>query len=232
MKPILECKALSKRFGGVQALNAVDLTIEPGRVVGLLGPNGSGKTTLLKLANGLLTPSAGQILIAGQAPGPNSKSIVSYLPDRPYLADWMNVRQLMDFFADFYGDFRRDKAQDMLARLGVAEEQRIKHMSKGTREKVQLILVMSREAGLYLLDEPIGGVDPATRDYILDTIIRNYNPEAAVVISTHLIADVEQVLDDVIFISQGNIVLQSSVDDIRAKYGKSVDGYFREVFKC
>jgi len=232
MKPILECKALSKRFGNVLALDTVELSIEPGRVVGLLGPNGSGKTTLIKLANGLLTPSSGEILIAGQKPGPNSKSIVSYLPDRPYLADWMNVRQLMDFFADFYGDFRCDKAREMLARLGIEENMRIKQMSKGTREKVQLILVMSREAGLYLLDEPIGGVDPATRDYILDTIIRNYNPEAAVILSTHLIADVEQVLDDVIFINRGRIVLQSSVDDIRAEHGTSVDGYFREVFKC
>ena len=232
MKPILECKALGKRYGGVQALENVDLTVKPGRVVGLLGPNGSGKTTLIKLANGLLTPSSGEILIAGEKPGVNSKSIVSYLPDRPYLADWMNVRQLMDFFEDFYGDFQRDKALEMLARLNIDEKQRIKQMSKGTREKVQLILVMSRRAGLYLLDEPIGGVDPATRDYILDTIIRNYNPDAAVILSTHLIADVEQVLDDVIFINKGRVVLQSSVDDIREQHGSSVDGYFREVFKC
>ena len=232
MKPILECKALSKRYGGVQALDSVNLTVEPGRVVGLLGPNGSGKTTLIKLANGLLTPSSGEILIAGEKPGVNSRSIVSYLPDRPYLADWMNVRQLMDFFEDFYADFQRDKALEMLARLNIDESLRIKQMSKGTREKAQLILVMSRKAGLYLLDEPIGGVDPATRDYILDTIIRNYNPEAAVIISTHLIADVEQVLDDVIFINNGRIVLQSSVDDIREQHGNSVDGYFREVFKC
>ena len=232
MNPILECKDLCKRYGGVQALDTVNLTVEPGRVVGLLGPNGSGKTTLIKLANGLLTPSSGEILIGGEKPGPNSRSIVSYLPDKPYLAEWMNVRQLMDFFEDFYADFQRDKAMEMLARLNIDESQRIKQMSKGTREKVQLILVMSRRAGLYLLDEPIGGVDPATRDYILDTIIRNYNPEAAVIISTHLIADVEQVLDDVIFINGGRIVLQSSVDDIREKHGSSVDGYFREVFKC
>ena len=229
---ILECKGLSKRFGNVQALDNVNLTIEPGRVVGLLGPNGSGKTTLLKLCNGLLTPSSGQILIAGTEPGPETKAVVSYLPDKPYLADWMNVGQLMDFFGDFYADFDRERALDMLAHLNINEQQSIKQMSKGTREKVQLILVMSRKAGLYLLDEPIGGVDPATRDYILDTIIRNYNPSAAVVISTHLIADVEQVLDEVVFIRNGQIMLQSPVDAIREDKGMSVDQYFREVFKC
>ena len=230
--PILECADLSKRFGSVQALDNVNFTIEPGRVVGLLGPNGSGKTTLLKLANGLLTPTGGEILIDGDAPGKVTRSVVSYLPDKPYLADWMKVRQLLDFFEDFYDDFDRDRAMEMLLRLNIGEDMRIKEMSKGTREKTQLILVMSRKAKLYLLDEPIGGVDPATRDYILDTIIRNYNPEAAVVISTHLIADVEQVLDDVIFIDKGKIVLQSSVDDIREERGMSVDQYFREVFRC
>ena len=230
--PILECADLSKRFGSVQALDNVNFTIEPGRVVGLLGPNGSGKTTLLKLANGLLTPTGGEILIDGDAPGKVTRSVVSYLPDKPYLADWMKVRQLLDFFEDFYDDFDRDRAMEMLLRLNIGEDMRIKEMSKGTREKTQLILVMSRKAKLYLLDEPIGGVDPATRDYILDTIIRNYNPDAAVVISTHLIADVEQVLDDVIFIDKGRIVLQSSVDDIREERGMSVDQYFREVFGC
>ena len=229
---ILECRDLSKRFGAVQALDEVNLKIQPGRVIGLLGPNGSGKTTLLKLANGLLTPTSGEILIDGLAPGNDSRSIVSYLPDRPYLAEWMNVRQLLDFFEDFYNDFDRDKAMEMLLRLNIDDSMRIKEMSKGTREKAQLILVMSRKARLYLLDEPIGGVDPATRDYILDTIIRNYNPEAAVVISTHLIADVEQVLDDVVFINQGKIVLESSVDEIREENGMSVDQYFREVFRC
>ena len=229
---ILECRDLSKRFGAVQALDTVNLKIEPGRVIGLLGPNGSGKTTLLKLANGLLTPTGGEILIEGMAPGNETKSAVSYLPDKPYLAEWMKVRQLLDFFQDFYADFDRDKAMEMLLRLNIDENMRIKEMSKGTREKTQLILVMSRKAMLYLLDEPIGGVDPATRDYILDTIIRNYNPEAAVVISTHLIADVEQVLDDVIFINQGKIVLESSVDQIREEHGMSVDQYFREVFRC
>ena len=230
--PILECKDLSKRFGTVQALDTVNLTIEPGRVIGLLGPNGSGKTTLLKLANGLLTPTDGEILIDGDAPGKASRSLVSYLPDKPYLADWMSVRRLLDFFEDFYDDFDRNRAMEMLLRLNIGEDMRIKEMSKGTREKTQLILVMSRKAKLYLLDEPIGGVDPATRDYILDTIIRNYNPEAAVVISTHLIADVEQVLDDVIFIDRGRVVLQSSVDQIREERGMSVDQYFREVFRC
>ena len=229
---ILECRDLSKRFGAVQALDEVNLKIQPGRVIGLLGPNGSGKTTLLKLANGLLTPTSGESLIDGLAPGNESRSIVSYLPDRPYLAEWMNVRQLLDFFEDFYNDFDRDKAMEMLLRLNIDDSMRIKEMSKGTREKAQLILVMSRKARLYLLDEPIGGVDPAARDYILDTIIRNYNPEAAVVISTHLIADVEQVLDDVVFINQGKIVLESSVDEIREEHGMSVDQYFREVFRC
>lgn len=230
--PIFECKGLCKRFGNVQALDNVDLRVEPGRVVGLLGPNGSGKTTLIKLANGLLTPSSGELLIYGEKPGPETKALVSYLPDRETLAEWMSAKQLMDFFADFYEDFDRDRAMEMLLRLNIDPAMRIKQMSKGTREKVQLIMVMSRKAGLYLLDEPIGGVDPATRDYILDTIIRNYNPEAAVIISTHLIADVEQVLDDVIFINGGRVVLQSSVDEIREEKGMSVDAYFREVFRC
>ena len=230
--PILECRELSKRFGKTAALDSVNLKLEPGRVIGLLGPNGSGKTTLIKLCNGLLTPSEGEILIDGEAPGPKSKAIVSYLSDKEYLPDWMSTRQLMDFFEDFYKDFDRQRAEEMLIRLGLDEKQKVKTMSKGTREKVQLILVMSRRAKLYLLDEPIGGVDPATRDYILDTIIRNYNPEAAVLISTHLIADVEQVLDEVIFIQNGQILLQSDVDSIREEKGMSVDQYFREVFKC
>ena len=230
--PILECKELSKRYGRVQALDSVNLAVEPGRVVGLLGPNGSGKTTLIKLANGLLTPTSGAILIDGEAPGTKTKALVSYLSDKEYLPDWMSAKQLMDFFQDFYGDFDRTRATEMLRRLGIDEGMRVKAMSKGTREKVQLIMVMSRKAKLYLLDEPIGGVDPATRDYILETIIRNYNPEAAVIISTHLISDVEQVLDDVIFIQNGRVVLQSSVDAIREEKGMSVDQYFREVFRC
>ncbi len=229
---ILECKELSKRFGSNQALDKVDLSLEAGRVIGLLGPNGSGKTTLIKLANGLLTPTSGKILIDGKKPGKATKAIVSYLPDREYLPEWMTARQVMDFFEDFYPDFQRSKAQEMLTQLGISANMRIKQMSKGTREKVQLILVMSRQARLYLLDEPIGGVDPATRDFILETIIRNYNPEAAVLISTHLISDVEQVLDDVLFIQNGRVMLQSTVDEIREEHGKSVDQYFREVFKC
>ena len=229
---IWECKSLCKRYGNVQALDNVSFAVEPGRVVGLLGPNGSGKTTLIKLANGLLTPTGGELLINGQKPGKATRAQVSYLPDRPCLPEWMSAEKLLNMFADFYADFQRDKAQEMLEKLGIDPKQKIKQMSKGPREKVQLILVMSRKAELYLLDEPIGGVDPATRDYILETIIRNYNPSASVVISTHLIADVEQVLDDVIFINHGQIVLRSSVDDIREQQGKSVDAYFREVFRC
>ena len=229
---ILTCKGLSKRFGGTQALDQVDITIEPGRIVGLLGPNGSGKTTLIKLANGLLTPSEGEIRVCGLAPGNESHACVSYLPERTSIPTWMTTNQLLDFYQDFYADFRRDAAEEMLQHLNIQPKQQIKQMSKGTREKVQLIVTMSRAAKLYLLDEPIGGVDPATRDYILSTIISNYNPEAAVVISTHLISDVEKVLDDVIFINQGRVMLQSSVDQIREEKGMSVDELFREVFKC
>ena len=232
METCLECRELGKRFGTTQALDGVNLTVMPGRVVGLLGPNGSGKTTLIKLINGLLTPTAGEVSICGLRPGKESKAIVSYLPDRPCLPEWMNVRQLLEYYADFFADFDRARAADMMARLSVHEELRISQMSKGTKEKVQLILVMSRRARLYLLDEPIGGVDPATRDYILDTIIRNYDENASVVISTHLISDVENVLDDVIFLHEGKVSLQASVDDLREQYGKSVDALFREVFKC
>ena len=232
MNPILQCRDLSKNFQGTIALNNVNLEVERGRIVGLLGPNGSGKTTLIKLANGLLQPSHGQILIDGKEPGIETKKIVSYLPERTYLSEWMTVRQVIDFFADFYADFNRDKAYDMLQRLGLQTTARLKTLSKGTKEKVQLILVMSREAQLYLLDEPIGGVDPAARDYILNTIIGNYNPDSTVIISTHLISDIETVLDDVIFISAGQVVLQSNVDDIRETQGKTVDALFREVFRC
>ena len=228
----LECRGLTKRYGRTPALEDVSLTIEPGRIVGLLGPNGSGKTTFIKLANGLLTPDAGYISICGVAPGQETHGMVSYLPERTAIPVWMSAQQLLDFYGDFYADFRRDKAEEMLARLNISPRQVIKQMSKGTREKVQLIMVMSREAKLYLLDEPIGGVDPATRDYILSTIIGNYSPKAAVIISTHLIADVEQVLDEVVFINQGRVMLQSAVDEIREEKGMSVDALFREVFKC
>lgn len=203
-----------------------------GRIIGLLGPNGSGKTTLIKTATGLLTPTSGQLLVAGMAPSVETKKIVSYLPDRTYLSDWMTVTQLIAFFDDFYEDFNSVKAYNMISDLGIDTKDRIKTMSKGTKEKVQLILVMSRDAELYLLDEPIGGVDPAARDYILGTIITNYNENATVVISTHLIADIEKVLDEVVFINQGRIVMNASVDEIREKQHKSVDELFREVFKC
>ena len=232
MTATFECRDLGKSFGSTQALRNVNISIAPGRVVGLLGPNGSGKTTLIKLANGLLSPSHGEVLICGEEPGPESKALVSYLPDKTCMPMWMNVEQLMDFFQDFYADFDRQRAETMLDRLGLDRKKKLRQMSKGTKEKVQLIMVMSRKAKLYLLDEPIGGVDPATRDYILDTIIRNYDPEAVVLISTHLISDVEKVLDEVLFINQGQIALQASVDDIRQQYDKSVDEYFREVFKC
>ncbi len=230
--PILQCQGLTKYYGGVLALDHADIAIEPGQIVGLLGPNGSGKTTLIKLANGLLQPTSGSILIDDMTPSPKTHAIVSYLPERIALTDWMNVRQLMDFYGDFYADFQRETAEQMLVQLQLPLGQTVRQMSKGTREKLQLILTMSRKAKLYLLDEPIGGVDPATRDYILHTILSNYNPEAAVVISTHLITDVESILDSVIFLNQGKVVLQSTVDDIRETRGKSVDAYFREVFRC
>ncbi len=232
MSTILECRGLIKQYGYRRALNGVNLTIESGKIIGLLGPNGSGKSTLIKLANGLITPTAGEILINGKAPGEESKKIVSYLPDKNYLNEWMTVEQLIKFFYDFYDDFDSHLAMDMLSRLGIGLKERLKNLSKGTKEKVQLILVMSRKAQLYLLDEPIGGVDPAARDYILHTIISNYNENASVVISTHLISDVESILDEVVFISQGQIVLTSSVDEIREQHDKSVDALFREVFKC
>lgn len=229
---VLQCNSLSKRYGKIPALEQVSFTIEPGRIVGLLGPNGSGKTTLIKLANGLLTPSEGEILICGAAPGRATHGLVSYLPERTCIPTWMSARQLMDFYGDFYPDFRRDAAQEMLQHLDIRPDQRVKQMSKGTREKVQLIMVMSRQAQLYILDEPIAGVDPAARDYILRTIISNYSEEATVLISTHLITDIEQVLDEVIFIRDGRVVLQDTVEHIRESRGKSVDGFFREVFAC
>ena len=228
---ILECKGLCKSYGAEPALDRVDLSVEPGHIVGLLGPNGSGKSTLIKLANGLLTPDAGEILIDGKAPCRETKKIVSYLPERTYLSDWMTVVQLLDFFCDFYPDFDREAAEHMLTALEISPTQRIKQMSKGTREKVQLILAMSRRTRLYLLDEPIGGVDPATRDYIIHTILTNFHPDSTLLISTHLIADVERILDDVVFISRGQLVLHQSVDQIRQERGCSVDDLFREVFR-
>lgn len=232
MSTILECNNLTKKFGSKVAVSAVNLNIERGQIVGLLGPNGSGKSTILKLANDLLTPSSGTILIGGAKPSIATKKIVSYLPEKTYLNDWMRVHQIIELFSDFYADFKPQKAYDMLRSLNINPNDRLKTMSKGTKEKVQLILVMSREAELYLLDEPIGGVDPAARDYILQTILSNYHENATVIISTHLISDIENLLDYVVFINQGQVVMTSSVDDIRDEKGKSVDGLFREAFKC
>lgn len=232
MNHILECKNLTKTFGPTTALKEINLTIERGRIVGLLGPNASGKTTFIKLCNDLLTPTKGEILIDGNKPGIDTKKVISYLPERTYLNDWMKVSDIINFFRDFYEDFNPEKAYDMLSKLHINPKDKLKTMSKGTKEKVQLILVMSREAQLYLLDEPIGGVDPAARDYILDTILSNYRENATVIISTHLISDIEKILDDIIFIKEGQVVLQKTVDGIREDTGKSVDTLFREVFKC
>ncbi len=232
MSNLLECRGLVKSYDKVSALDGLDLTIQPGRIVGLLGPNGSGKSTLMKLANGLLTPTAGEVLIDGKAPGQETHNLVSYLPDRPSLPQWMTIRQLQDFYADFFPDFDRERCREMLDRLEISSHRKLKDLSKGNREKVQLVLTMSRQARLYLLDEPMGGVDPAARDFILETILKNYDPEATVVISTHLIADVEKVLDEVIFLDRGKAALHASVDDLRAETGKSVDALFREVFQC
>lgn len=229
---ILSTKNLTKSYGKKTALSEINLEISRGRIIGLLRPNGSGKSTFIKIAAGLLVPTAGEITIDGQAPGVDTKAKVSYLSERTYLNDWMRVSEIIAFFEDFYADFNRIKAENMLKDLNINPDDRLKTMSKGTKEKVQLILVMSRQAELYLLDEPIGGVDPAARDYILNTIITNYKEEASVIISTHLIADVEQILDDIIFINQGQLALSSSVDEIRETHNKSVDGLFREVFKC
>lgn len=229
---ILSTKNLTKNYGKKTALAQINMEIPRGRIIGLLGPNGSGKSTFIKLAAGLLVPTEGEITIEGEVPGVATKAKVSYLSERTYLSDWMRVSEIIAFFEDFYPDFNRIKAENMLKDLSINPDDRLKTMSKGTKEKVQLILVMSRQAQLYLLDEPIGGVDPAARDYILNTIITNYKEDASVIISTHLIADIEQILDDVIFINQGELVLSSSVDEIREKHNKSVDGLFREVFKC
>lgn len=232
MSNLLECKNLTKTFGSTIALMNVNLEIGRGRIVGLLGPNASGKTTFIKLCNDLLTPTRGEILIGGHKPGITTKGMVSYLPERTYLNDWMRVSDIIEFFKDFYKNFNPEKVYDMLGKLGINPKDRLKTMSKGTKEKVQLILVMSREADLYLLDEPIGGVDPAARDYILETILSNYREDATVIISTHLISDIEKILDDVIFIKEGQVVLQKTVDEIREESGKSVDALFREVFRC
>ena len=232
MNPILECKGLTKRYGGKTALDQITFSLMPGKIIGLLGPNGSGKTTLIKLLNGLLVPTEGQIFIDGLRPGTETKKFVSYLPERTYLNSWMKVCDIIDFFQDFYEDFDKARAYDMLKRLNINPSDRLRTMSKGTKEKVQLILVMSRRVRLYCLDEPIAGVDPAARDYILSTIIQNYDENATIIISTHLISDVENILDDVVFIQNGHIRMVDSVENIRFNQGKSVDALFREVFKC
>lgn len=232
MAPIVQCMGLTKRFGSKTALNQIYLNLERGRIIGLLGPNGSGKTTLIKIMNGLLTPTAGDILIGGLRPGIDTKYGISYLPERTYLQPGMKVMEIVQYFQDFYPDFRVDRAYDMLARLQIQPYERIKNLSKGTKEKVQLILVMSRDADLYILDEPIAGVDAASRDYILHTILQNYNRNATILLSTHLISDVENILDEVVFIRCGNIILQAGAEQIRQNEGKSVDRFFREVFAC
>ena len=233
MKPILECHGLSKQYNRMSyALQNLNLALEPGQIVGLLGPNGSGKTTLIKLINDLLVPTEGRILIDGRAPGVETKKIVSYLPERSCLDESMRIKEILRYFADFYQDFSTEKADAMLRDLEIDPADRLRTLSKGSREKVQLVLVMSRDARLYVLDEPIGGVDPAARDYILRTILSNYREEATVLLSTHLIYEIENILDRVLFLRQGQIVLNAGVDEIRTQQGKSVDTLFREVFRC
>lgn len=228
---LLKCINLCKNYGPIKALDNVNFTIEKGRIVGLLGTNGSGKTTLIKIINELLVPSSGEILINGNKPGVESKKIISYLPERTYLPDDKKVREIINYFEDFYKDFNKERALKLLKELDISEESKLKQLSKGTREKVQLVLVMSRDADLYVLDEPIGGVDPVARDKILDLILKNFKEGASILISTHLIADIERILDDVIFINQGKIILTSSADELRNKYNTSVEGAFKEVFK-
>lgn len=233
MSELIEITGLTKTYDKNKvAINNLSLTVPRGKIIGLLGPNGSGKTTLIKMMNGLLTPTGGKILINGQEPGVETKARISYLPDRTYLGNGQKIGDVLDYFADFYPDFSKEKAFAMLESLDIDANTRLKALSKGNKEKVQLILVMSREADLYILDEPIAGVDPAARDYILRTIINNYSPQASVLLSTHLIGDIESVLDEVIFLRYGQLILYTSVDNIRQQHGKSVDAYFREVFSC
>lgn len=232
MSVILECKNLTKVFGTKTALYGLNLSLESGRIIGLLGPNGSGKTTFIKLINGLVSPTEGEVLIDGMKPGVDTKKIISYLPERSYLNSHTRVAQAVELFSDFYEDFDRGRAYDMLARLHIERNEKLSTMSKGTREKVHLILVMSRRARIYCLDEPIAGVDPAARDFILSTIINNYDENATILLSTHLISDIENILDEVIFLEYGQLRMRASVDDIRFNQGKSIDTLFREVFKC
>ena len=232
MDTVLECKELTKKYITKSALKGINISVPKGAIVGLLGPNGSGKTTLLKLAAGLLKPTSGEISVCGLKPGAESKLIAAYQPDRVYLNDWMTVKDLVQMMADFYPNFNKAKAFDMLKSLKIEAGDKLKSLSKGTKEKVQLILTMSREVPLYMLDEPIGGVDPAARDYILNTIISNYSENATVIISTHLISDIESVLNYVLFLKEGNIIRQGDVDDIREEKGMSIDQLFREEFRC
>ena len=229
---ILSCRGLTKRYGNFTALNNLNLSLEGGRIIGLLGPNGSGKSTLIKTAAGLLSPDGGEITICGEHPGQKTKAIVSYLPERSYLPNWMKVQDLLKMFEDFYQDFDRQRAIDMLASLQLPLDARIRTLSKGNKEKVQLIMVMARRAKLYLLDEPLGGVDPAARDYILNTIIRSCSEEACVLLSTHLIWDIEKVLDEAVFLNMGAVGMHDTTDNLREKFGKSVDALFREVYRC
>lgn len=232
MNEILQCSRLTKRYGGMTALKGIDLLLPKGEIIGLLGPNGSGKTTLLKLAAGLLTPTDGSIMIDGKLVGQETKAMVSYLPERTYLSPGMQVEECLKFFQDFYADFDLDRAQEMLKLLQVPSDAKMKTLSKGTKEKVQLVLVMSRQAKLYLLDEPLGGVDPAARDFILQTILQNYGSNSTILISTHLIGDVETILDSFVFIRDGQLCCQDSVDNVRMLKGMTLDEYFREVFRC
>lgn len=235
METLLEIDDLCKQYkgtGNYMAVYHMSLSIPRGKIIGLLGPNGCGKTTLIKMINGLLTPSCGSIMINGYAPGIETKKIISYLPERTYLQSNMRIREMIEYFKDFYTDFNENRAYGMLSSLGIDAEARLKTLSKGTREKVQLILVMSREADLYILDEPIAGVDPAARDFILKTIITNYNENATIILSTHLISDIENILDEVIFMKNGSLLLHTTVEAIREKLGKSIDTYFREVYAC
>lgn len=228
----LECKNLSKSYGSKHALEHVNLQLGSGRIIGLLGPNGSGKTTMIKLAEGLLQPTEGDILINGIKPGPKTKATIAYLPDREYLPDYMTIEQLLKFYSDFFADFDVKRAEEMLKNLDILKGSKLKKLSKGNKEKVQLILTMSRDAKIYILDEPIAGVDPAARDYILRTIISNYCPESLVIICTHLIADIESVLDEVVFLKEGRVVLHANADELREQKGMNIDGLFREVFRC
>ncbi|HBG5346668.1 TPA: ABC transporter ATP-binding protein [Clostridioides difficile] len=229
---IVEFKGVNKSYGTKSVLKNIDLNIPKGKIVGLLGPNGSGKSTMIKLMNGLLQPDNGEIMINEMKPSIETKKIVSYLPERTYLNDWMKVSDLLKFFYDFYSDFDVRRANEMIKSLDIDVNEKLKTMSKGTKEKVQLILVMSRNASIYILDEPIGGVDPAARSYILKTILKNYSEDSTLLIATHLISEIENICDEVIFISKGEIVLQGDVEAIREEKGKSIDALFREEFKC